>query len=322
MTATDHYLIHGLALAVHSERAATGDAIRRRLFPYLVAPSDGEGAAPVDLVIDRAGAIVGPAGHGRPVYESAIADVTYDDDADCLTVDSGDRVQMIAELGRGPIRMSVLRDDEEAWAMCAHPLLTLCLLELMKRRGRYPLHAGGVVIGTGAVLVAGTSGAGKSTLTAALLRAGAGFLSDDIVFLQPDAHDIRVLSFADELDVTDTTAAMFPELADLVGCPPPPGRPKHQVRAEDRFGSNRVNNAWAVALVLPTFVEGTASALREADTSELLATLAPNVLLTEPASSQLHFDALAELVDSVPAYDLVMGRDPSAAAHAVLSALA
>ena len=168
----------------------------------------------------------------------------------------------------------------------------------------------------------GTSGAGKSTLTAALLSAGAGFLSDDIVFLQPDGQGVEVLAFADELDVTDTTAAMFPELADLVGAPPPPGRPKHQVRAEDRFGSERVDRARPIALVLPTITNRTESHLREADAHALLATLAPNVLLTEPRSSQQHLDTLARLTESVPAYDLAMGRDPAAAARVIFAVLA
>jgi hypothetical protein len=322
VNATDHYLISDLALAVHCDRPATRDAIERRLLPYRWSPTDDVGR--IDLTICRAGPILGAKARGRRVYDSPIAEVSYDDGTDCLTVDAAGRVQMIAELGDtcGRVRMSVLTDDDEAWAMCAHPLLTLCVLELMKRRGLYPLHAGAVEIGRGAVLLPGTSGAGKSTLTAALLSVGAGFLSDDIVFLQPDTHGVQVLAFADELDVTDTTAAMFPELADLVGAPAPPGRPKHQVRAEDRFDSERVDQARAIALVLPTISDGAGSSLREADTSELLATLAPNVLLTEPASSQRHFDALAALVDSVPAYQLDMGSDPTAAARTVLTALA
>jgi hypothetical protein len=93
------------------------------------------------------------------------------------------------------------------------------------------------------------------------------------------------------------------------------------VRAEDRFGSERVDRARPVALVLPTITDSTESYLRAADTDALLATLAPNVLLTEPRSSQQHLDALAALTESVPAYDLAVGRDLAAAARVILAVL-
>jgi hypothetical protein len=51
-------------------------------------------------------------------------------------------------------------------------------------RGFEVLHAAGVVLGGRAVLLAGEPGAGKSSLAAALLRQGAGLLSDDAVALE------------------------------------------------------------------------------------------------------------------------------------------
>ncbi len=46
------------------------------------------------------------------------------------------------------------------------------------------LHAAGLVLDGGAVLLAGEPGAGKSSLAAALMRRGAGLLSDDCVALE------------------------------------------------------------------------------------------------------------------------------------------
>lgn len=48
------------------------------------------------------------------------------------------------------------------------------------------LHAGTVSIGDVAVLVPGRSGAGKSTLVAALLRRGAGYMSDEYAVLSAE----------------------------------------------------------------------------------------------------------------------------------------
>jgi hypothetical protein len=321
MTAVDEYLLHGLRLRVHCGRATARDAIRARLLPYWIPTTVEHDGALVDVTIGRRGAIVDDMCGGRPVYDSSIADVMYDDATDRLTVDARDQAQAIVEPARRCVRMSVLRDDDKAWALCAHPLLTLALLELMKARGLYSLHAGGVTVGERAILIPGASGAGKSTLTAALLRRGTGFLSDDMVFLGPVGPEVEALSFADQLDVTDTTAAMFTNLADLVGAPLPPGRPKHHVRAEERFGSTRVDRARPAVLLLPKIVEGARSSLRNADPLELLAALAPNVLLTHPARSQRHLDTLATLVDTVPAYRLAVGSDLGAAAELVLSTI-
>ena len=51
-------------------------------------------------------------------------------------------------------------------------------------RGLEVLHASGVVLDGGAVLVTGAAGAGKSSLAAALVRAGGQLLSDDAVALE------------------------------------------------------------------------------------------------------------------------------------------
>lgn len=50
--------------------------------------------------------------------------------------------------------------------------------------GREVLHAAGLVLGGHALLLAGEPGAGKSSLAAALMRRGAGLLSDDCVALE------------------------------------------------------------------------------------------------------------------------------------------
>jgi hypothetical protein len=52
-------------------------------------------------------------------------------------------------------------------------------------RGLEVFHAAAVVLGPGAVLIAGDPGAGKSSLAAALVRNGAPFLGDDAIALEP-----------------------------------------------------------------------------------------------------------------------------------------
>lgn len=73
-------------------------------------------------------------------------------------------------------------------------LLGSCLAALCFQRGVVPLHASGVEIGGGAVLMAGDSGLGKSSLAAALMQQGARLLSDDLCVLdlrEPEGPLIR-----------------------------------------------------------------------------------------------------------------------------------
>ena len=55
-------------------------------------------------------------------------------------------------------------------------------------RGLLPMHGSAVLLDNKAILICGASGAGKSTFTAALLAAGARFLSDDLTVLHPRAE--------------------------------------------------------------------------------------------------------------------------------------
>ena len=53
------------------------------------------------------------------------------------------------------------------------------------------LHAACVNTERGAILLPGVSGAGKSTVTAWLLAHGCSYLTDELVFVSPDTHEVR-----------------------------------------------------------------------------------------------------------------------------------
>jgi hypothetical protein len=182
-------------------------------------------------------------------------------------------------------------------------------MEMMKRRGRFPLHAGCVARDGRGVLLAGTSGAGKSTLTVALAADGWDFLSDDTVFLARPSGAITAWGFPDEIDCSDDTAAMLAELRHLIGEPTLPGRPKHPVNVAEAFGALPVPACRPCALVLPSISGQHESVLTAVSSSRALRELVPDILLTEPAATQAHFDMLAALVREVPCYSLATGTD-------------
>ena len=182
------------------------------------------------------------------------------------------------------------------------------MLELLKRRGVFGVHAAGVALHGRGIALAGTSGSGKTTLALALALAGFDLLGDDMLFLRAESGEPVLLAFPDELDVSETTVSFFPQLRrgsartrsralpSASWIPPRWGPPSSQELARRSCSSLKSRRAARAPLSLSR------------STSALLE-LAPNVLLTEPSSSQRHLDALGALVRAGRCFRLTMGRD-------------
>lgn len=301
------YDLHGIrvrvAAAGEAQRAAAG--LHARLAGL---PPDGDG--PPDVVFEiQAGEVLERPAAGRPVYDPPLGEVLYDDGADLLYIGYGPRLSVLCEPGRGVARAAAAGlQEEDLWSL-SHPLFTLPLVEILKRRGLYGLHAGGLCRDGRALLLPGTSGSGKSTLTLALARAGFGFLGDDTLFLAQRPGGVKILAFPDEFDLTDQTVAFFPELAPLLDAARPSGWRKRQVRVEETYGARIVWECEPALLVFPRVAGVPESRLSPMEKDEALMELAPNVLLTEPASSQAHFDTLAALVERSDCWRLETGTD-------------
>jgi hypothetical protein len=247
--------------------------------------------------------------------------VLYDDAEDSLYLEYGPRLRVLCEPERGRARLAALEPAEEDLWPLSHPLFTLPLVELLKRRGLYAVHAAGLSEGGRALLLAGHSGSGKSTLTVALVRAGLGFLGDDTLLLSRRPEGLRILAFPDEVDLTDESVGFFPELEFRMNGAREGWR-KRQLRADQVYAAEVVWECEPGILVFPQ-VAGTAdSVLEPLDPGEALFELAPNVLLTEPRSSQAHLDALAGLVAASRCYRLATGRDLDGAVRLLRGLLA
>jgi hypothetical protein len=310
------YDLHGVRLAVvaagEAERAAAGVRARLSGLPMASEPPD------VTFEVIDGHPFPRPEG-ARPVYDPPLGEVVYDDASDRLYIGHGPRLSVLCEPGRGLTRASVMGMEEgDLWTL-SHPLFTLPLVEMLKRRGLYGLHAGGVCRDGRALLLPGTSGAGKTTLTLALARAGLGFLGDDTLFLRRGPEGVEVLAFPDEFDLTDETVAFFPELSSLLDTERSEGWRKRQWRPA------AAGVTWQAApalLVFPHVAGVPESRLVPMDRGEALLELAPNVLLTEPRSAQAHLDALAELVESSECWRLATGTDLDEAVRRVTELLA
>lgn len=282
-------------------------------------------ARPAPVVFDiRAGGDDGfaasPDGPGRPVYDAPHGQLMYFEGPDQLFIEYPGCLRVLCSPAAGLVQSAVLSDGPGS-VLAAYPFFTIPLIEVMKRKGRFPLHAGCVAREGRGVLLAGPSGSGKSTLTASLVADGWDFLSDDMVLVARQAGETSAWGFSDEIDCSDDTAGMFAELRHLVGRPTLAGRDKHPVHVEETFGVLPVPACRPHALVLPTISGERRSVLSAVSASYALRELAPNVLLTQRAATQAHLDMLAELVREVPCYSLATGTDLSSASRCLQETL-
>jgi hypothetical protein len=244
------------------------------------------------------------------VYDTPHGSLHYHPEPDLLYGRFGG-VTVRCKASRGLAVFSCQSFAERDLYLATHPLLTVCLMELLERRALFSLHAACLADAGGRGLVlSGTSGAGKSTLAMALARAGWAFLSDDVVFLAIDQLGaVSALGFADAVGVTDYARRRFSELHTLGTDSPPAGFPKRLARIEDLFGAAPSSSCTPIALVFPEIVRDRASHIEPLDPAEALLRLVPDVLLTEPAATQAHLAAIAALLGQVRCYELASGPD-------------
>src|SRR5580704_7033401 len=203
------YLLAGLGVEVRCTDPAVAELIESRLVCLRTADSRA-----AEVVIEVRGPAAdpawppGPDGSGRPIYDAPGAQIGYFEGPDQLFVDYEHRARLLCTPAEGLIQLSIVGSELGDEVLATHPLLTIALVETMKRFGRFPLHAAGLALRGRGVLVPGASGAGKSTTSVTLVRAGFDFLSDDTVFLTSSPEGIWVAGFPDEVDVTERTVAM------------------------------------------------------------------------------------------------------------------
>ncbi len=296
--------------------AAIAEALdsRFRLFPADLFHADGLAAATISAdfqsipnasqhVVDR------PGGKGRSFYEFPVGEAAYFQAEDEIYLNFNDGVRALAKPALSSMSFSLVESDPVNLFMASHLMLTILLVEILKRRDCYSMHAAGFASDGKAILIPGTSGAGKSTLAITLLRGGLGYLSDDMVFLRRADEGLEAFGFPEDVDVNDQTIDFFPELDFLKRSTKNAGWSKKQVRADEVYRSELVRDALPGAIVFPQISRNATSIVRLLTADEAFREIVSNVLLTDAASCRNHLGILTQLVMQTPCFRLETGRD-------------
>jgi hypothetical protein len=124
----------------------------------------------------------------------------------------------LVDLGpKEPRRYRLYRENDQligsAWLVdVIFHLMLQTMQEMMNQNEDFLLlHAGAVITPGGkGVLLPAASGSGKTTLVTALVRAGFGFLSDELGVIEPGTA--RVHPFPRALNLKEGTLSLFPDL--------------------------------------------------------------------------------------------------------------
>jgi hypothetical protein len=186
----------------------------------------------------------------------------------------------------------------------------ITLYQHLRRRGQHLIHASAIGANGRAALIAGRSGAGKTTTMLTCVAAGLAFLGDDTTLVRRTAAgDIDVIALLSTLDVTDKTAAWFPELAPFLS-PLRSHTGKRQIILSEAYPGSVAYQAQVSAILAPEITGQAHSTLAPANKAALLSDLLfYSVDLQDVALARQHLEFLAQAVEQIPVYRLLLGSD-------------
>jgi hypothetical protein len=194
----------------------------------------------------------------------------------------------------------------------AQPLRPL-LAWWAEAQGAALAHAAAVAGAGGAGLIVGPPAAGKSTLAAVCHAHGLHFLGDDYVLV--DAGTNTVFSLYRSLKITPSAAlalnptALSSELRD-----------EKRDRLILKLPAPRTD-AQLTCVIVPRVVDGP-SRLGSISRARALAGVGPSTLLQSPGVTRATFEVLAQVVRSLPCYELEFGSDWAQTARLIRELLA
>lgn len=185
----------------------------------------------------------------------------------------------------------------------------LALIELLKWKQFYTLHATALEKDGRGILIPGASGHGKTTTFLSLLRSGYRCLSDDHPFIHETGTEVEVLAFPVKVDVTENTINLFPELREARAFLHK-GITKRYFFVEDLYPGCTGHSCIPKILLFPKVVDQASSWLEPIPKSQALEELLPQGLLVyDRRIARKEFQTLTNLVQQVECFRLHFGRN-------------
>ncbi len=180
--------------------------------------------------------------------------------------------------------------------------------QLLKEMGLFPLHAAGLVKNGRSCLFLGRSGSGKSTLTIRLVREGFRLLSDDTVFLRERNGTVEALSFPEEINVSEQTIELIPELSRVQNFTVNELRNKSSFAIEEIYPDCVVDSSVPALMIFPQIAEVESTQAAPMTRTEALAlSMRYGYFFMDPSTTGRHFEILSLLARQSLCFHLLSG---------------
>ena len=297
-----HFDLDGCAVRVRTAGADLDRVIDRLLGPY----TSSESKPDIDITIERAQNRPRP--ERAPRFKFPPLEGFDQDGGWFLRDDVGFLDVNLAGSVRGAVRPDATMSELSRFAGLP---VWVALLECLRARGRFSLHAAAVVAPAGdTVLLAGTKAAGKSTATLALAESGFTVLTDDMTFV---TESLEIIGYAKRFHVRPDLIERRPDLLPLVREPEPY---EPQDKKWLALGAPATRRAAAPSRIyFPRIVDADRSEIVPLSPRETLLRLLEHsaFVFVEPQLAPRHLAVLSALANRARGIELLCGRDLLAA---------
>lgn len=188
---------------------------------------------------------------------------------------------------------------------------TIILIELLRFRGIYYLHSGGVSKDKkNCILIAGEGNSGKTTLTTTFIKYGYYFLGDDALFIYNNGNgEIYAHSYGRDFLFTRDGIKYFPEFSRRVN--PDNGNIKLSLPAVKIFKNKFIKDSRPFTILFTKVGNKKRTTLKEIRPLQALRNLilCSQQVMFDNIVAKPHLDALAKLVTQCRCFEVMLGID-------------
>ena len=201
-------------------------------------------------------------------------------------------------------------------------LLLAPLMEMLKHRGLYGLHAACLTKKGGGYLFPGAAGSGKTTIGLSLVKQGFQYLADDKVLLRDEGNGIAALAFTRRFNINPDIGRHYTELSFLEDLQPLPKSVKRSLDISRVYPNTFVLCCSPKVVV---HIERTSDfksrVLRLSSTESFTRLVHQTILSFQKETAMRQLKLLGELVQNTESYLLYNGGDLYGAPERLLQLL-
>jgi len=201
-------------------------------------------------------------------------------------------------------------------------LLMAPLMEMLKRRGFFGLHAAALVKEGEGYLFPGGAGSGKTTIALSLVKQRLQYLADDKLLVTAGRNGLVALAFVRHFNIDPDISRHFPELGFLEGLDPLPGTVKRPLDISKVYPESFVPCCSPKFLVhIQSTPDLKSRILRLSPTESFTRLVHQTILSLHKDTAKKQLELLATLVQNTESHLLYNGRDIYGAPERILELL-